>query len=125
MTEERKIGTIGGIEVFRCMCGKHTCPYCGKEAPTHDRTHCPHCGYPLDGSKPFVSAENRIADCGCDCTVCLGGWHIFCNRRPHGTEEEAERYFVEHPEVARQVRPLSDAGQRVLDRALKKLDESK
>jgi hypothetical protein len=64
-----------------------------------------------------------VTTCGCDCTVCMGGYHIFCNVRPHGTEEEAERWFVEHPEAARTVKPLGSAGQAILDRALKKIGE--
>jgi hypothetical protein len=53
----------------------------------------------------------------------MGGYHIFCNVKPHGTEEEAERYFVEHPEVAKTVRPIGETGQKILDRALKKIAE--
>lgn len=63
--------------------------------------------------------------CGCDCAQCVDDLHIFCNRFPHGTEEEAERWFIEHPEVARVVRPLSDRGRAVLARALKKIDTTK
>jgi hypothetical protein len=63
------------------------------------------------------------AECGCNCAQCVDALCIFCNRFPHGTEEEAERWFTEHPEVARAVTPLSDRGKAVLERALKKIED--
>jgi hypothetical protein len=65
----------------------------------------------------------ELADCGCYCSVCHRGFHIFCNVRPHGTEEEAERWFLENPEAARQVRPLGERALEVHERALKRIDE--
>ena len=60
--------------------------------------------------------------CGCPCAQCADGVHIFCNRFPHGTVEQAVSWFEAHPEVARSVRPLGELGQIAVDQALDRIE---
>jgi hypothetical protein len=64
-----------------------------------------------------------MSSCGCPCGVCADGYHIFCNRRPHGDPSEAERWFREHPDVAKQIQARSTEGKATLDRALRQIAE--
>jgi hypothetical protein len=63
------------------------------------------------------------AKCTCDCHVCSENYHIFCSKFMHGNANEAEAWFVEHPEVAQNVLPLSKVGQEILQNALQKIEK--
>ena len=56
-------------------------------------------------------------ECGCDCSPCNGGYHIFCNRFPHGEVEQAVRWFREHPEVAKQITPIGEDARFAMEEA--------
>lgn len=58
-----------------------------------------------------------MPECGCSCTPCEGGYHIFCNAFPHGDVEQAVRWFREHPEAAKTITPLSESGRAVMEEA--------
>jgi len=64
----------------------------------------------------------QAAVCGCPCAQCADGVHIFCNKFPHGSVDEAVAWFEAHPEVARSVRPLGGMGQIAVDRALERIE---
>lgn len=47
-------------------------------------------------------------ECPCTCGVCIKGYHIFCNRYPHGKEKEAKRWFLENPEATKIVQTVGE-----------------
>lgn len=49
-----------------------------------------------------------MSDCPCTCGVCRKGYHIFCNRYPHGKTEEAKQWFIENPEATKVVQPIGE-----------------
>jgi hypothetical protein len=53
------------------------------------------------------------------CGVCEEGYHIFCNRYPHGNQEEAYRWFKENPEATKEITCLTKS--EVYDTALKEI----
>lgn len=55
------------------------------------------------------------------CSVCKDGYHIFCNRYPHGEEQEAYAYFISHPEVTQAVYPIGKC--QAHENALKEIEE--
>lgn len=74
-------------------------------------------------SEKIKNIQEGKDPCTCKCGVCSKDYHIFCNKFMHGNVKEAERWFIEHPEAARDVQPLSDAGKKVLESALKKIEK--
>lgn len=57
-----------------------------------------------------------------NCNVCKDGYHIFCNKIPHGIYEEAHRYFVENPDVANNVIMRDEVGKKILEGALAEIN---
>ena len=55
------------------------------------------------------------------CTVCEGGYHIFCNAVPHGNPEEAYRWFKDNPECTKRINPIGPAPE--YEQALKEIIE--
>lgn len=58
-----------------------------------------------------------MSDCGCPCSVCEGGYHIFCNQFPHGDVEQAVRWFRENHEAAKEIIPRGETGRLAMEEA--------
>lgn len=55
------------------------------------------------------------------CSVCQDSYHIFCNKIPHGTEEQAYQYFISHPEITKSIQPIGQC--KSYEKALQEIQE--
>lgn len=58
------------------------------------------------------------------CGPCEQDAHIFCNYYPHGSEEEAYRWFVKNPDIAKQVTTRDSDPDNAHARAIKTITEN-
>lgn len=68
---------------------------------------------------------NKMCQClliNKNCGVCKNGYHIFCNKIPHGTMEEEYSYFIKNPDVAKHITIRDEIGKEILERALAEIN---
>lgn len=57
-----------------------------------------------------------MSECKCPCNVCANGYHIFCNLKPHGNKEEAEKFFKDNPDIAKTVKIRNEVDAKKIEK---------